>query len=96
MVYFTFTPQYIEGVEFAFMGQQGRLGRYPMHFHICRSHNSSYVRKLTVRNSMQRCVVRLLRDTRSSYWFLLLSDNEGVPSKGRRSEPRLSGHCSSC
>ncbi|GAQ83731.1 hypothetical protein KFL_001590190 [Klebsormidium nitens] len=57
IVYATATPQFIEGVELAYMGQQGQLGRYPIHFHICRSHANSYVRKITVRNTLQRCVV---------------------------------------
>lgn len=70
MIFQTTTPQFIEGVELAFMGQQGNLGRYPMHFHIGRSHNSSYVRKITVRNSFQRCVVSLKKLHRARQCYL--------------------------
>lgn len=35
MVYRTQIPQYIVGVEFQGLGQQGTLGRYPVHFHMC-------------------------------------------------------------
>lgn len=31
----TQTPQYVVGVEFVGLGQQGNLGRYPVHFHMC-------------------------------------------------------------
>ncbi|CAI5537597.1 unnamed protein product, partial [Closterium sp. Naga37s-1] len=35
MIFMSGTPQFIEGVEFAQMGQQGKLGRYNIHFHVC-------------------------------------------------------------
>ncbi|CAI5964255.1 unnamed protein product, partial [Closterium sp. NIES-65] len=38
MVVMTQTPPFIEGVQFAYMGQQGVLGRYPLHFHSTRGH----------------------------------------------------------
>ena len=34
-MYMTSTPQHIEGVQFQLMGQQGNIGKYPLHFHIC-------------------------------------------------------------
>ncbi|CAI5994907.1 unnamed protein product [Closterium sp. NIES-64] len=58
MVFMTQTPQFIEGVQFAYMGQQGVLGRYPMHFHVCGEANQSHVvRKNAIVYSKQRCVV---------------------------------------
>ncbi|GJP59359.1 hypothetical protein CLOP_g11076 [Closterium sp. NIES-67] len=52
------TPQFIEGVEFAQMGQQGKLGRYNIHFHVCGDDQGrSVVRKNVMHDSKQRCVV---------------------------------------
>ena len=48
--------QYVEGVEFVNFGQQGNLGRYPIHIHLCKD-SHSFVSKNTVRGSNQRCVV---------------------------------------
>jgi hypothetical protein len=49
--------QYIEGVDFQNFGQQGLLGRYPIHFHFCGDVDGSIVTKNTIRLSNQRCVV---------------------------------------
>jgi len=49
--------QRIEGIEFRNMGQQGLLGRYPIHFHLCDSVEGSIVSKNTIRESNQRCIV---------------------------------------
>ncbi|CAI6007157.1 unnamed protein product [Closterium sp. NIES-64] len=58
MVFFTQTAQLIEGVEFAQMGQQGQLGRYNIHFHLCGNQaGRSVVRKNVMHDSKQRCVV---------------------------------------
>lgn len=58
MIFMTpYPPQYIEGVEFRSMGQQGILGRYPMHFHILGSVGSTVCRGNSIINSNQRCVV---------------------------------------
>ncbi|CAI5520036.1 unnamed protein product [Closterium sp. Naga37s-1] len=58
MVFFTQTAQLIEGVEFAQMGQQGQLGRYNIHFHLCGNQaGKSVVRKNVIHDSKQRCVV---------------------------------------
>jgi hypothetical protein len=56
----TYTPsvqQTIEGIEFRNFGQQGNLGRYPIHFHYCNDVSGSVVAKNTIRQSNQRCVV---------------------------------------
>jgi hypothetical protein len=50
-------PQTLEGVEFVNFGQQGVLGRYPIHFHFCGDSTDSIVAKNTIRQSQQRCVV---------------------------------------
>ncbi len=55
-----FTPnvaQYIEGVEIRNFGQQGNLGKYPIHFHMSGSVDGSIVRKNVIRDSKQRCIV---------------------------------------
>ncbi|CAI7788686.1 unnamed protein product [Closterium sp. NIES-53] len=58
IVFMTQTPQFIEGVQFSYMGQQGVLGRYPLHFHVCGEANQSHiVRKNAIVYSKQRCVV---------------------------------------
>jgi G8 domain len=49
--------QLVQGVEFRNMGQQGLLGRYPIHFHYCVDSPLSVVSKNTIRQSNQRCVV---------------------------------------
>lgn len=54
---YTGVPQAIEGVEFTRLGQQGTLGRYPVHFHFNGRAPSSYVRKCAVHETYQRCVV---------------------------------------
>eukprot|EP00559_Dactyliosolen_fragilissimus_P007792 CAMPEP_0184861662 /NCGR_PEP_ID=MMETSP0580-20130426/6290_1 /TAXON_ID=1118495 /ORGANISM="Dactyliosolen fragilissimus" /LENGTH=1463 /DNA_ID=CAMNT_0027359231 /DNA_START=285 /DNA_END=4674 /DNA_ORIENTATION=- len=57
MISHTSAVQRIEGVEFKNFGQSGKLGRYPIHFHICGDVSGSIVRKNIVRSSHQRCVV---------------------------------------
>jgi hypothetical protein len=49
--------QTIEGIEFVNFGQQGTLGRYPIHFHFCNDVTGSVVAKNSIRQSNQRCVV---------------------------------------
>lgn len=49
--------QSIVGVEFRRFGQQGKLGRYPIHFHHCGDVTDSVVEKNLVRHSHQRCIV---------------------------------------
>ncbi|KAL7555749.1 hypothetical protein ACA910_013059 [Epithemia clementina (nom. ined.)] len=52
-----FVDQFLEGVEVRNFGQQGTLGRYPIHFHFCGDNAGSVVAKNTVRNSHQRAIV---------------------------------------
>lgn len=49
--------QNIRGVEFNRFGQQGNLGRYPLHFHLSEDVDGSFVSKNLVRDSNQRCYV---------------------------------------
>jgi len=49
--------QTLEGVGFVNCGQQGLLGRYPIHFHMSKSVSGSIVSKNLVRNSNQRGIV---------------------------------------
>ena len=56
----SYTPnvvQIIEGVEISNFGQQGIIGRYPIHFHYCNNVVGSVVSKNTIRQSNQRCIV---------------------------------------
>jgi hypothetical protein len=57
IIHHTQSPQNIQGVEVRNFGQQGRLGRYPIHFHKCGDSPDSLVRRNVVRNSNQRCYV---------------------------------------
>ena len=57
MVFHTPTiVQKINGVEFRNFGQQGVLGRYPIHFHHCGDVTGSVVSKNSIRKSNQRCI----------------------------------------
>lgn len=49
--------QKIEGAELVNFGQQGTLGRYPIHFHMSGDCSGSVVSKNVVRESNQRCIV---------------------------------------
>jgi hypothetical protein len=49
--------QTIVGVDFQKFGQQGNIGRYPIHFHFCGDVPGSIVSRNTIRQSNQRCVV---------------------------------------
>lgn len=49
--------QSIVGMEFQNFGQQGALGRYPIHFHFCNDVSGSVVAQNSIRQSNQRCVV---------------------------------------
>jgi len=53
----TAVRQAIEGVEFRRMGQQGTLGRYSCHFHMCGSVSRSFIRGCSIHTSLQRGVV---------------------------------------
>lgn len=48
IVFGTPTPQHLEGVEIRNFGQQGRLGRYPTHFHFCGDSYGSVMRRNVV------------------------------------------------
>ena len=68
--------QIIEGLEIRNFGQQGSLGRYPLHFHLCGDVAGSIVSKNVVRHSNQRCFV--VHGTNS----LLVQDNVAYDTKG--------------
>lgn len=48
IVHHTQSPQRLEGVEIDGFGQQGRLGRYPVHFHHCGGSAGSLVKRSVV------------------------------------------------
>ena len=47
--------QTIQGVRFENFGQEGELGRYPIHFHVC-GDTESLVSKNVIYDSNQRCI----------------------------------------
>eukprot|EP00984_Skeletonema_dohrnii_P032163 scaffold25708_cov83-Skeletonema_dohrnii-CCMP3373.AAC.1 len=49
--------QHLEGALLHKMGQQGRLGRYPLHFHMSECVHGSTLAKNVIWESSQRCVV---------------------------------------
>ena len=56
IIFHTSTKQHIAGVRIENFGQSGVLGRYPIHFHMCGSSDSSVVSKNVIADSNQRCV----------------------------------------
>jgi hypothetical protein len=47
----------IEGVEFFKMGQRGRFGRYPMHWHLAADRAGDYLKNSAIHNSFHRAAV---------------------------------------
>lgn len=47
---------HISGVELTRMGQTGRMGRYPIHFHMFGNANGAYVKNSSIHDSYQRCI----------------------------------------
>jgi hypothetical protein len=68
--------QTLIGVDFQNFGQQGYLGRYPIHIHMNGGMPDSIVAKNTVRKSNQRCIV--VHGTRD----LLVESNVAYDTKG--------------
>jgi len=57
IVYGTTAPQHLQGVAIHNFGQQGLIGRYPVHFHMTQDSCGSLVSKNVIRESNQRCIV---------------------------------------
>ncbi|CAI5484156.1 unnamed protein product [Closterium sp. Yama58-4] len=58
IIYMTPTKQILEGVQFKGLGNQGTLGKYPVHFHICGQNGQDHVvRKNAIVFTRQRCMV---------------------------------------
>jgi len=51
------TTQTLVGIESRGFGQQGKLGRYPFHFHMCGSVAGSVLSKNSIRDTKQRGIV---------------------------------------
>ena len=68
--------QLVRGIQVQNFGQQGTLGRYPIHFHLCRDVSGSIVAQNTVSRSNQRCVVVHGTDN------LLVEENVAFDTKG--------------
>jgi hypothetical protein len=47
----------LSGVELRKMGQRGRFGRYPMHWHLANDRASDFVRNSSIHSSFQRAIV---------------------------------------
>lgn len=48
---------HIENTEFRTVGQRGRLGRYPFHWHLVGDASGQYLKNCSIRNSSNRAVV---------------------------------------
>jgi len=68
--------QSIVGIEVRGYGQQGCLGRYPLHFHFCSNVSGSLVARNTIRSSHQRGIVVHGTD------HLVVADNVAFDTKG--------------
>eukprot|EP00189_Rhodosorus_marinus_P000703 CAMPEP_0113955692 /NCGR_PEP_ID=MMETSP0011_2-20120614/1524_1 /TAXON_ID=101924 /ORGANISM="Rhodosorus marinus" /LENGTH=994 /DNA_ID=CAMNT_0000965509 /DNA_START=418 /DNA_END=3403 /DNA_ORIENTATION=+ /assembly_acc=CAM_ASM_000156 len=53
----TLDTQTIHGVEIVGLGIEGELGKYPMHFHLCRDQQGSSFSSNTIYNGLQRGIV---------------------------------------
>jgi len=47
----------VEGLELIHMGQAGRVGRYPFHWHFAGNVNGQFIQKSSIHHSFQRCIV---------------------------------------
>ena len=47
---------YVDAVEFFHMGQMGKMGRYPLHWHLRGDAEGQYVQRSSFHDSFQRCV----------------------------------------
>lgn len=77
--WFMNTPSIVQslvGVDFRNMGQQGTLGRYPIHLHMGSDMTGSTISKNTIRQSNQRCIV--VHNTHN----LLVEENIAYDTKG--------------
>lgn len=81
----------VQGVEFKWMGQGGKIGHYPVHFHLARqTTKDSYVKDSSVNESMTRWMVihgtggveKTGKDTETVLESVLLARNVGYKSIG--------------
>ena len=73
VVYMTpYPPQYIEGVEFFKMGQQGTPQRYPLNFHILGASPGTFARKNAIHQSRQVGIMQtiIISSTPTHYFSL--------------------------
>ena len=68
--------QIIEGIEIKQFGQQGTLGRYPIHYHFSGDAKGSKIVKNSIRKSHQRCIVIHGTDN------VLIQENIAYDTKG--------------
>ncbi|KAK7098321.1 cell surface hyaluronidase CEMIP2-like isoform X2 [Littorina saxatilis] len=64
-----FKSAHVRGVELYHMGQQKRMGAYPLHFHMCDEVASMYLRENSLHHTFSRCITVHGTD------FLDVSDN---------------------
>lgn len=81
----------VQGVEFRWMGQGGKIGHYPVHFHLARrTTKDAYVKDSSINESMTRWIVihgtggvsRTAKDTETVLESVLLARNVGYKSIG--------------
>ena len=66
----------IEDIEVAYAGQMGRLGRYPIHFHMIGATHTSYVRRTSIHHTYNRAIAI------HGVHYLRVQDNVAFESKG--------------
>ncbi len=76
VIFQTGSPQLIQGIELFNMGQRGIHGRYPLYWFLSQSAQNSYVKKVSIHQSKQRCLV--LHGT----WNLLMEQNGAYDNYG--------------
>jgi hypothetical protein len=69
--------QHLEGALLQNMGQQGKLGRYPLHFHMSECVHGSTLSKNVIWKSNQRCIV--VHGTHN----VTVSENVAFDTKGK-------------
>mgnify|MGYP002051746288 CR=1 FL=1 len=66
----------LENIEVRFAGQMGRLGRYPVHFHMIGAVRDSYVRSVSIHHTYNRAVAI------HGVHYLRVQDNVAFETKG--------------
>jgi len=77
----------IENVEVRFAGQMGRLGRYPVHFHMIGAVRGSYVRGCAIHHTYNRAIA-----IHGVHYLRVLNNGALEPSRPTSHSPPLTRH----